>query len=56
MTSDNDNRPPAAASRLLPILGQVGRDGRLRMTALAPPLDRPDDAAPPAFPNDPREA
>jgi hypothetical protein len=54
MEADNDNKPLQEASRLLPILGRVDPDGRLR-------LDRPLDAeildfphAP--WPSDPREA
>jgi hypothetical protein len=54
MEAQNDNRPPAEASRILPILGRVGADGRLR-------LDRPLDAEVLDFPrspwpSDPREA
>jgi hypothetical protein len=56
MTSDNDNRPPVEASRLLPILGQVGRDGRVTMTGFAKLSEGRDGDVPPEFPNDPREA
>ena len=54
MEAHNDNRPPAEASRILPILGRVCPDGRLR-------LDRPLNAKILDFPrspwpSDPREA
>lgn len=54
MEPDNDNKPAGGASRLLPILGRVGPDGRLR-------FDRPFDADVVKFPrsfwpSDPREA
>lgn len=47
----NDNRPRAAASRLLPILGRVGRDGRVTFRP-GRPL-RPDPE--PRVSNDPQE-
>lgn len=54
MDAHNDNKPPPEASRVLPILGRVDPDGRLR-------LDRPLDAEIVDFPraswpSDPREA
>jgi hypothetical protein len=51
MDPTNDNRPRAEASRLLPVLGRVGRDGRVTFRP-GPPLE-PDPL--PRFPNDPRE-
>ncbi|MFZ5685703.1 MAG: hypothetical protein ACOY9C_13805 [Pseudomonadota bacterium] len=54
MLPDNDNSPPTEASRVLPIVGRVGPDGRVL-------LDRPLDAeildlAGSPWPSDPREA
>lgn len=50
----NDNRPPAEASRVLPILGVVDRRGRVVFA----PERGPDGGTPagPGLPNDPREA
>jgi hypothetical protein len=44
MKPDNDNRPALEASRVLPILGRVGPDGRLL-------LDRPLDTEILEFPS-----
>lgn len=56
MKSDNDNRPPVEACRLLAILSQVGRDGRVTMAGFANLSKGRDGDGPPEFPNDPREA
>lgn len=54
MLPDNDNSPPGEASRVLPILGRVGPDGRVR---LDPPLEAEVlDLRGSPGPSDPREA
>jgi len=54
MLPDNDNRPPAEASRVLPILGRVGPDGRLQLVR---PLEAEVAHLPRTpWPSDPREA
>lgn len=54
MLPDNDNRPPGEASRVLPILGRVGPDGRLQLVR---PLEADViELPPPLWPSDPREA
>ena len=47
----NDNRPRDEASRLLPILGRVGVDGRVSFRPGLPLQPDPE----PRFLNDPRE-
>jgi len=53
MEAHNHNKPPLEASRVLPILGRVDPDGRLR---LARPLAEILDFPRPPWPSDPREA
>jgi hypothetical protein len=54
MLPDNDNRPPAEASRVLPILGQVRPDGRLVL--LRPIVAEVRELPSALWPSDPREA